>query len=88
MAHVGQSFSTQEKMYRSFFFKSDVAKEDIVIQVDKITTDYMLGIKNLSTKTSMQVDKDGLKRGARDWINISKGQKYEIAFPISPNELW
>ena len=35
---MGHSYRTDEKMYTTYFRKEDVAREDLVITVDRITT--------------------------------------------------
>jgi len=59
-------------MWATFFQKTETAKEDIQITVNSMSTNKMVGIKNLTTKANLNVDSDGLSKGIENTMLIAK----------------
>ena len=85
---MGQSYRTDEKMFTTYFRKEDVAREDLVITVDRITTNKVIAIKNLGAKRTVTVDRAALRKGTPNFLRVNKGDQYEITFPVAPLEVF
>ena len=75
-------------MYTTYFRKAGEAAEDLVITVDRITTNQVIAIKNLGAKRTVTVDRTALRKGTPNFLRVNRGDQYEITFPVAPLEVF